>query len=383
MGTTKQPGHGGKVGRPRREEGPKLPHLEVDQLLVEGELVDGADGTQTRVWPSQREIAKRFEVAPSLVAAFSKQHQCVERRAAFQAAAPIASAPKDDAPAIAPAPEQAPAEPSAAPPDSSPSPALEPGPVDITPAPVPGEPKRKPGRPRKAEAPLVPYEEVDRLLVYGEATVLETGATTTLYPTHRQLALRYGVSPSVIASYAKSHNCVRRREQAAARVAKRTEDKLVELRSEAIAVGEDRLVQMIDNFLLSFEKALEEGRVRSDNPTDVNTLARLKVFILGGADSRQEVRTMLSLESLQERHARMLRDMRDATPELAGVVDARAVESEHPAAGAPEVPALTSSPQPPPPGFVEAAQKPPHAETDDEPDAAANVAPPGSNGGEP
>ena len=93
---------------------------------------------------------------------------------------------------------------------------------------------------------------------------------------------------------------------------------------------------------------------------------------------------MLSLESLQERHARMLRDMRDATPELAGVVDVRAVESEHPVAGAPEVSALTSSPEPPPPAFVEAAQKPPPAaEGDDEADVAANVAPRGPNGGEP
>ncbi len=306
-----------------------MPRLEVDQLLVEGELVDGV-----RAWPSQREVAKRFGVAPSLVAAFSKQHRCGERKAAHQAGvvpsvepSSVPSPAVEPSLAVEPPPSvQPPADLPAAPVDSRPAP--EPVPVEPVPSPVPSEPKRKPGRPRKAEAPLVPYEEVDRLLVYGEATLLETGATTTVYPTHRQLAERYGVSPSVIAAYAQSRNCHRRREQATARMAKRTEDKLVELRSEAIAVGEDRLVQMIDNFLLNFEKALEEGRVRSDNPTDVNTLARLKVFILGGADSRQEVRTMLSLEGLQERHARMLREQRDATPEMGGVIDVRPVGSE-------------------------------------------------------
>ena len=313
-----------------------MPHLEVDRILVEGELVDGV-----RVWPSQREVAKRYEVAPSLVAAFSKQHRCGERRAAHQAeVVPSVEPSSVPSPAVElslaveppPASVQPPPDLPAAPVDSRP--AREPAPVEPVPSPVPSEPKRKPGRPRKSEAPLVPYEEVDRLLVYGEATLLETGATATVYPTHRQIAERYGVSPSVIAEYAQSRNCRRRREQAASRVAKRTEDRLVELRSEAIAVGEDRLVQMIDNFLLSFEKALEEGRVRSDNPTDVNTLARLKVFILGGADSRQEVHTMLSLEGLQERHARMMREQRDATPEMGGVIDVRASDAKQTEAAA-------------------------------------------------
>lgn len=360
MATPKQPG---KVGRPRREDGPKMPHLEVDRLLVEGELVDGV-----RVWPSQREVAKRYGVAPSLVAAFSKQHRCGERRAALESeATPSAQA----------LPVSPPADLTAEPVESPPEPTH----LESAISPVPSEPKRKPGRPHKAEAPLVPYEEVDRLLVYGETTVLETGATTTLYPTHRELAERYGVSPSVIATYAKSHNCGRRREQAAARVAKRTEDKLVELRSEAIAVGEDRLVQMIDNFLLSFEKALEEGRVRSDNPTDVNTLARLKVFIMGGADSRHEIHTSLSLESLQERHARMLREVREATPEMGGVVDVRPVGSEQPEAA--QFPKAQTFSIPPPPTFEGAVEEPLPDEAHDQSTVATDVGSRGPNRGAP
>ena len=277
-------------GRPRREQGPKLPYEEVDSLLVEGELVVGDDGSEQRVWPSQRELAARYGVAPSLIAAYASQHHCTARKAAYQAGrAYVASAPVASAPTPS-VPEK------------------------------PPEVRRKPGRPRKADAPLIPFEELDKLLVFGEAEVLENGTTTTVYPTYRQLAERYGVAASVIAGYAKSHNTMRRREQAATRVAARTEEKLIELRAEAVAVGEARLVQMIDEFLLNFERALKEGRVRSDNPTDVNTLARLKAFILGGADSRQEVRGMLSLESLQERYARMLRDQREATAEMAGVL---------------------------------------------------------------
>ena len=329
-----------------------MPYHEVDRLLVEGELVVGADGAETRVWPSQREVAKRFKVAPSLVAAFAKQSRCVERRAAFQAGTPIEPITLKDH-------EAAP-----------PRPAPDPAPVtrvEGTPAPVPSEPKRRPGRPRKAEAPLISYEELDRLLVFGEVKELPDGSTTTVYPTHRQLAERYGVAPSVIASYAKSHNCMRRREETKTRIALRAEDKLIEKRAEALAVGKDDVVRMIDGFLLSFEKALQEGRVRSDNPTDVNTLVRLKEFILGGADSRQEIHAALSLESLQQRYARMLRDQREATPELSGVIDVRGVTAEETEQAKPntELSALLSesrsdipNDKPPPPSAEAAPGKP-------------------------
>lgn len=123
---------------------------------------------------------------------------------------------------------------------------------------------------------------------------LEGGATATVYPTYRQLAERYGVMVSLIATYAKTRNCLRRRQTAKTRIEVRIEDKLIEKRAEALAVGKDDVVRMIDGYLLHFQKALEEGRVRTDNPTDVNTLVRLKEFIMGGADTRQELRATLS-----------------------------------------------------------------------------------------
>ena len=62
-----------------------------------------------------------------------------------------------------------------------------------------GEPRRG-GRPRKSEGPRVPYEELDRILVFGEVVPCEDGnGTTVVYPSYRELAERYGVSNSVIA----------------------------------------------------------------------------------------------------------------------------------------------------------------------------------------
>lgn len=298
----------GRAGRPRREEGARWPRDEVERLLVEGEMVTGPDGDARRVWPSQRDLARRFSVAPSLISAFATEKRCAERRAALR-------------PQEAPKKEAAPSRPAPRPPRAA---------SERPPAPVvPLDPaRRKPGRPAKRDAPVISYEELDRLLVFGEVVLDENGIAKTTYPSYRQLAARYGVVVSVIAEYARSRNCVRRRKAAATRVALRTEEKIVERRADAIAVGEERLIQMIDGFLLSFEKALEEGRVRSDNPTDVNTLARLKAFVLGGADSRQEVRAMLSLENLQARYARAMREQQEATPAMAGVIEARAPSLE-------------------------------------------------------
>jgi hypothetical protein len=313
-----------------------MPYLEVDRLLVEGELVDGI-----RVWPSQRELARRYDVAPSLVANFASQHECARRREAFKARGEV--------------PSEGPV-------------------VELTPEP---KPRRKPGRPHKADAPLIPFEELDRLLVFGEVKQLDDGSSTTIYPTHRALAERYGVVPSVIASYAKSHNCTRRREEAVARISARADEKLIEARASALAVSKDDTVRMIDGYLLNYEKALLEGRVRFDNPTDFNTMVRLKEYVLGGPDSRQELHAALSLESLQQRHARMLRELNEATPELTGVV-----ETERPSVPA-QFPAGRSIADPPPLTFEAAGQKPMAADRDGKAAEAADVGPRGANRGQP
>jgi len=187
---------------------------------------------------------------------------------------------------------------------------------------------RKTGRPRKADGPGVSYEEVDRLLVFGEVVATEDGENTTvIYPSYRELARRFGVSHSLIAQYSRKHNCLRRREETKARVAAKADQKLVEMRARAVALSKDDALRMIDTYLVGFEQALGEGRVRFDNPTDFNTMLRLKEFILGGADSRQEIHAALSLEDIQARHQRMLRAAREASPgERGELIDSTAAD---------------------------------------------------------
>ena len=95
---------------------------------------------------------------------------------------------------------------------------------------------------------------------------------------------------------------------------------------ERLLSNED-VLRLIDTYLLQFEKALQEGRVRFDNPADFATMVRLREFLYGRADSRKDVHNPFSLEALQERHAQMLREAREATPEMAGYIDIDGQES--------------------------------------------------------
>ena len=167
--------------------------------------------------------------------------------------------------------------------------------------------KRK-GRPAKVDGARVPYEELDKLLVFGEQVPCDdTGESTTVYfPTLRELARRFDVAVSLISKYAHQHNCMRRREEAQARIHARVDQKLIEFRATAIARTREDELRTIDGFLAGFESAVAEGRVRVDNPSDYNQMIRLREFLMGGADSRQEVHTSVSLEELQARHRRML-----------------------------------------------------------------------------
>ncbi|MCK6544252.1 AT hook motif domain protein [Myxococcota bacterium] len=320
-----------KIGRPTKGEGPKLSNPdEVERLLVEGEVVPDEHGEAKRVWLTQRDVAARFGVAVSTIAAFAKEHRTTERREELRAEL---DPPKTPLPPKVERSVEAP-EPSdvvrASVEDSA-----EPAPENT----APSDERRRPGRPRHQQAPVIPFAELDRLLVFGEVSMNDDGTSNTVYPTYRELAEKYGVAPSVIADYAKSHNTMHRRKYGEHRIEARRDEKIIEARATAEAITVAEMLALIDEFLIKFREALKEGRVRTDSPADVNTLIRLKSFLEGGADSRQEIRHMLSLEVLSERHERYMRDLENSTPAMAGVIDAPGEvvsENEHGKSNSPD-----------------------------------------------
>ena len=178
---------------------------------------------------------------------------------------------------------------------------------------------RKQGRPRKGKAPFVSWQEVDRLLVFGEKVVDEaSGHEDIQYPSFRQVAERFGVSKSLIGQYAAKHNCMKRREENQAREQIQFEQELVKKRAKARALSTEDELRIIDDYIRGFEKAVEEGSVRYDNLADFNTMVRLKEFKLGRADSRQEVHGLISLEEIQARHKALQARLYGHDPALAG-----------------------------------------------------------------
>jgi hypothetical protein len=320
-----------KLGRPTKTEGPRFPPDTVDRLLVEGEEAPTTRGRVQRRFPSFRELAQRFGVAHSAIARYAEHHDCLGRRKRFLSGLPRAMlAPAEARPTPQPAQLVPPA-------PTAPAEALPPHPPPAPPEALPPPPptaQRKLGRPRKSEEPALPRNELDKALVFGDVKALPDGSTMTSYASYRELAERFGVATSLIANYSREHNCLRRRDEAKTRIATKADQKLIELRATAIAVSKDDALKMIDGYLLGFEEALAEGRVRVDNPTDFNTLVRLKEYLMGGADSRQELHASFSLEGLQARHAHALRAARETTPAERGEVDAEVVEREDDALGA-------------------------------------------------
>jgi uncharacterized protein YdcH (DUF465 family) len=180
----------------------------------------------------------------------------------------------------------------------------------------PKKKKRKTGRPSKSETPRVAWDEVEQLLVHGEKN--EEGVIE--YPSFRCLGERFDVAHSTIAKFAKQHNCLHRREQAEKNRKEMSDIKLSELRADKIAVKRDDMIRAMDRFIFKFEKALMEDRVRCDNPTDYNTIIRLRAFVLGDADTRNELVAGLTLDDLIAAHDEYRKGLKESTPEMRGEV---------------------------------------------------------------
>jgi hypothetical protein len=165
---------------------------------------------------------------------------------------------------------------------------------------------------------------VDQLLVLGEDVLNDkTGRPEVQYPTYRELSSRYGVSASLIATYAAKHQCMKRREENIARTQAQFEQKLIEKRAQVLAMSAAEAIEIIDGYMQSFRQAMEEGRVRTDSAADFNTLARLKAFLEGKADSRQEVQGVITLEQMQERHRALRAQLESLDPAVTGELPPR------------------------------------------------------------
>lgn len=181
------------------------------------------------------------------------------------------------------------------------------------------KPRRRPGRPKRADAPKVPWPTIDAALVHGERQVDPiTGEEVLQYPSLAVLAKRYGVSRTLLWKYTHKARCYERRKEAQAIVQARTDAKVIEKVANARAAATSDVAGIVDTFISRFRKALDEGQIRVDSPADLDRLVRLRELVSGNADSRGEVLGQLTLEAIQVRHRRLRGQLEGMSPELAG-----------------------------------------------------------------
>lgn len=179
------------------------------------------------------------------------------------------------------------------------------------------DPKPKRGRPRRGDRPPIAWDAIERGYVCGEVVrQLPDGSFERSYPSIRDLAAKFGVSRSLVGYHSRRHNWPEQR--LAFRDKVRTEIHQNEARTRALEASD--ALAVLDAYLAKFREAVESGRVRVDTISDFNVAVRLKQFLEGGADSRQEVRGGITLEEIQERHRRMREQLATMDDALAGVV---------------------------------------------------------------
>jgi hypothetical protein len=186
-----------------------------------------------------------------------------------------------------------------------------------------GTAQRKRGRPRKGDRQVIPWQEIDRLLVFGEMVRdPETGRENLRYPSQRELGKRFGVSGALIGHYSKHHQCMKRRKENQHREQVMFEQKLAEKLAEARVLSTAEVIEIVDDYMRAFGEALEEGRVCVDNASDFNIMMRLKAFLEGKVDSRQEVQGTITLEDMQARHRALQAQLVSLDPAITGEVQA-------------------------------------------------------------
>lgn len=170
--------------------------------------------------------------------------------------------------------------------------------------------RRGRGRPRGSFVADIPWIEIEKAYIYGDP--LEGAAddpamvSRRRYPALRELGLRFGVHYSLIGRRARSLNWLNRRETFKKALDEET-DRAV---AKSAALSTADAVGLIDNWIGRFEGNLREKRVRADNVSDLNTIMRLREFLLGNADTRGETTHVLTLDVMQARFAERINERR-------------------------------------------------------------------------
>jgi hypothetical protein len=171
---------------------------------------------------------------------------------------------------------------------------------------------------------------LDRLLVEGEMVQDNDGKPMRVYPMSNEIATRLGVTPSWVSKFARTHRCFQRRAELKAKIEAQARDELVRHEAKRVAFDTERTLRLCDTVLSKYEEAITEHGVGRITSADINTIVRLRRYLMGDADTRQEVRSQVSLEDMQSAHRQLLVDVQNMTRAECGIEDGAAEEPRAP-----------------------------------------------------
>jgi hypothetical protein len=162
--------------------------------------------------------------------------------------------------------------------------------------------------------PGINWVLAEQLYVHGE--LVEAGdAMVRVYPTFKAIGERCGTSKENVTGRAARYNWRElRRDAKLDRMANRTDDR-INRKTRALDVAVDvtgdtsrkKKRRSPEETLLDYldlcDTQLQLGRIKADTVGDIDKAIRTLAFVRGQADSRREVRTTVSLEVLQAKHA--------------------------------------------------------------------------------
>ncbi len=137
------------------------------------------------------------------------------------------------------------------------------------------------------------------------------------YPSCRELAKRFGVSHSLIIRFAREHDCHTRREYQQAKVLDLVAQNLSERHAQTLTDARSQTLATIDAFLLSFGELVQNKGLQCKSAGDFNLMARLREFLVGGADQRNEIKGSINLTILQIRYLSWVQSVAEQSNEAA------------------------------------------------------------------
>ncbi len=188
----------------------------------------------------------------------------------------------------------------------------------------PVKPKEMPDKRRKTAGKFsrddIDWDLAESFFIQGEIFLERNkqGDLIRKKPSYADIGRRFKCASSLVHYHAKRRNWVEKRETWERMAAQHVYEEV----SKARAYSFGEAAGILDSWLMKFEQALRENKVRFDSVSDFNTAIKLKAFIESqGSEAADTSGQAVTLQELQAKHRELRDASRELDPAVTGVID--------------------------------------------------------------